>query len=551
MSGRANELTYDTIRARFEWRIPERFNMGVACSTAHDPERRGLIAVGQDGSERILTFGDLDRLSNRLANALAELGIEHGDRVGVVVPQSLETGIAHLAIWKLGAISLPLADLFGPDALSFRLEDSGARLVIATPESLRNLDEAAPNLPKVVTGTELDQLMKASSDVFTPRETDAEDPAYLIYTSGTTGPPKGALHAHRSLFGHLPGFESYYEFADAPPEGRADLATLPNHTSETRREDVIWSPADWAWIGGLMDVLVPAWYFGMTVVTVDHDFEPSWAVDFMVEHRVTLSFLPPTALKMMRAAGVSHADDLALRAVFTGGEPLGEEMLTWGSRHLGATINEGYGQTESNLVAGNCASVWPVKPGSMGRVIPGHDIEIQDEAGTRLIGELGEICVRSPDPVAMLCYWNRPDATNEKYRGGWLLTGDLGVEDDDGYLWFKSRKDDVILSMGYRIGPGEIEESLMGHAAVATCAVVGVSDEIRGQVPAAYVVVRPGVEVTEGLRAELQDHVRTRLAAHEVPRQIEFVDDLPRTTTGKIMRRALREAKTDQISSDR
>jgi acetyl-CoA synthetase len=551
MSGRADELTYDTIRAGFEWRIPEQFNMGVACSSAHDPEKRGLIAVGPDGSKRVFTFGDLDRLSNRLANVLVGLDIERGDRVGVVVPQSLETGIAHLAIWKLGAISLPLADLFGPDALSFRLEDSGAKLVIATAETLENLDEAAPNLPKVVTGTELDHLMAASSGVFVPRETDAEDPAYLIYTSGTTGPPKGALHAHRSLFGHLPGFESYYEFADAPPEGRADLATLANRPSETRREDVIWSPADWAWIGGLMDVLVPAWYFGMTVVTVDHDFDPGWAVDFMVEHGVTLSFLPPTALKMMRAAGVSPADDLALRAVFTGGEPLGEEMLTWGSKHLGATINEGYGQTECNLVAGNCASVWPVKPGSMGRAIPGHDVEIQDEAGIRLIGEVGEICVRSPDPVAMLRYWNRPDATEEKYRREWLQTGDLGVEDEDGYLWFKSRKDDVILSMGYRIGPGEIEESLMAHPAVAMCAVVGVPDEIRGQVPAAYVVVRPGVEVTEGLSAELRHHVRTRLAAHEVPGRVEFVDDLPRTTTGKIMRRELREAKTDQISSNR
>ncbi len=551
MPGQGEELTYDTIRTRFEWDIPEQFNMGVACSSAHDPDRRGLIAVGRDGSKRTFTFGELDRLSNRLANVLVGLGIGSGDRVGVVVPQSLETGIAHLAIWKLGAISLPLADLFGPDALEYRLSDSGAKLVIATPETVDKVGDAAPGLPRLVTGSELNQRMKASSDVFRPVETAAEDPAYLIYTSGTTGPPKGALHAHRSLFGHLPGFECYYEFADASPEGRADLATLPHHSSVTRREDVIWSPADWAWIGGLMDVLVPAWYFGMTVVTADHDFDPSWAADFMAEHGVTLSFLPPTALKMMRAAGVSRADDLSLRAVFTGGETLGEEMLAWGSKHLGTTINEGYGQTECNLVAGNCSSVWAVKPGSMGRAIPGHDIEIQDETGTRLIGEIGEICVRSPDPVAMLRYWNRPDATDDRYRGNWLLTGDLGVEDEEGYLWFKSRKDDVIMSMGYRIGPGEIEESLMGHGAVATCAVVGVPDEIRGQVPAAFVVLRPGVEQSDELIGELQDHVRTRLGAHEVPRQIEFVADLPRTTTGKIMRRALRDAETDGISSNR
>jgi acetyl-CoA synthetase len=550
MPEQADGLTYHTIRARFEWRIPEQFNMGVACSSAHDPDRTGLIAIGRDGLKRTFTFGELDRLSNRLANLLAGFGIRRGDRVGVVVPQSLETGLAHLAIWKLGAVSLPLADLFGPDALEYRLSDSGAELVIATPDVVDKLRNAAPELPRLVTGSQLDRRMEESSDLFRPVETAAEDPAYLIYTSGTTGPPKGALHAHRSLFGHLPGFECYYEFADAPPEGRADLATLPHRSSETQREDVIWSPADWAWIGGLMDVLVPAWYFGMTVVTVDHDFDSNWATDVMVEHGVTLSFLPPTALKMMRAAGVSRADDLSLRAVFTGGEPLGEEMLAWGSKHLGATINEGYGQTECNLVAGNCSSVWAVKPGSMGRAIPGHDIEIQNEVGSRLIDEIGEICVRSPDPVAMLRYWNSPDATDDKYRDGWLLTGDLGLEDEDGYLWFKSRKDDVIMSMGYRIGPGEIEESLMGHPAVAMCAVVGVPDEIRGQVPAAYVVVRPGVEITEGLSTELQNHVRTRLAAHEVPRQIEFVDDLPRTTTGKIMRRALREPKIGEINSN-
>ena len=289
-----------------------------------------------------------------------------------------------------------------------------------------------------------------------------------------------------------------------------------------------------------MDVLLPAWFFGMTVVTADRDFDPAWALDLMADHRVTLSFLPPTALKMMRAAGASRAGDLSLRAVFSGGEPLGEEMLAWAAEHLGTRINEGYGQTECNLVVGNCGSVWPVRPGSMGRAVPGHEVQVQDEGGNRLVGEVGEICVQSPDPVMMLEYWGQPDSTVDKYRGDWLLTGDLGVEDEDGYLWFKSRKDDVISSMGYRIGPGEIEESLMGHPAVAMCAVVGVPDEIRGEVPAAFVVPRSGVVPDQDLIAELQQHVRVRLAAHEVPRHIEFVDDLPRTTTGKIMRRALR-----------
>ena len=363
--------------------------------------------------------------------------------------------------------------------------------------------------------------IETASDAFETLDTAAEDPALLVYTSGTTGPPKGALHAHRSLFGHLPGFESYYEFAP-------------------RRGDLIWTPADWAWIGGLMDVLVPAWYFGMEVLTADHDFDPHWAIDLMESQGVTLAFLPPTALKMMRAAGV-YSTDLKLRAIFSGGEALGEEMLRWASENLGAAVNEGYGQTECNLVVGNCGSVWPVRPGSMGRALPGHEVVVLDESGDRLIGSEGEICVRSPDPVMFLEYWNRVDATSEKYRDGWLLTGDLGIEDEDGYLWFRSRKDDVISSMGYRIGPGEIEESLMRHPAVALAAVAGRDDEIRGQVPVAFVVLNTSWEGSEELASELQDHVRTRLAAHEVPREVNFVPDLPRTTTGKIMRRALRE----------
>jgi len=449
------------------------------------------------------------------------MGIERGDRVGIVAPQRLETGLAHLALWKLGAVSLPLASLFGPDALAYRLEDSGAKAAIVSPDNLAKVREAAPGLAVIEIGAQFDSLA-ADGDPIPVRVTDAGDPAYLIYTSGTTGPPKGALHAHRSLFGHLPGFESYYEFA--PREG-----------------DVIWTPADWAWIGGLMDVLVPAWCFGMTVLTADVDFDPHGAADLMARHGVTLAFLPPTALKMMRAAGVLRRD-LALRAVFTGGEALGEELLAWSEANLGVGINEGYGQTEANLVVGNCGSVWPIRPGSMGRALPGHEVEVQDEYGGRLIGEVGEICVRSPDPVMMLAYWGRPAATAEKHRQNWMLTGDLGLEDEDGYLWFKSRKDDVIMSMGYRIGPGEIEECLMGHPAVALCAVVGVADDLKGQVPAAFVVLRPGSEAGDALAEELQMHVRTRLAAHEVPRQVLFVDDLPRTTTGKIMRRALRQA---------
>jgi acetyl-CoA synthetase len=513
------EVSYRSLVEGFRWQVPDRFNLGLACADRQDPTASALIVAHRSGAVSRHTFGELDDLSSRLAGGLAAMGIEPGDRVAIIAPQSVEVGVAHVALWKMGAISLPLATLFGPDAISYRLADSGAKAVIVHPDSRTKLKEAAPHLPAIETGPDFEAL--CSGPGAKPVDTAAEDPAYLIYTSGTTGPPKGALHAHRSLFGHLTGFECYYEF---PP----------------RPDDVMWTPADWAWLGGLMDALIPAWYYGIPVLTsTEERFDPVAAFELMADYGVTLAFLPPTALKMMRASG-AHRPDLSLRAIFTGGEPLGAEMLDWAEQTLGCHINEGYGQTEANLVVGNCGSVWPVRPGSMGRCLPGHQVEVQDEEGNRLIGEEGEICVRSPDPVMMLGYWNNPGATAEKYRADWLLTGDLGVEDTDGYLWFRSRKDDLITSRGYRIGPGEIEDSLMTHPAVAMCAVVGVPDEIRGHVPAAFVVLRAGVEPSEQLAAELQNHVRNRLAAHETPSLVTFLSELPRTTTGKIMRRALR-----------
>ena len=511
--------TYQGLVDGLVWDIPETFNMGVACADVADPDAVALVSVSPDGTVSTATFGQVSQWSDRLAAGLRRRGVARGDRVGVVAPQSLETGLAHLALWKLGAVSLPLASLFGPDALAFRLKDSWARMAIVSAANRSNVREAAPGLDVLDTGSEFWDVVH-SSEPMEAVATNSEDPVFLIYTSGTTGPPKGALHAHRTLFGHLPAFELYYEYAPQP-------------------NDVIWTPADWAWIGGLMDVLVPAWYHGMTVLTADLGFDPRRAVELMVDHRVTCAFLPPTALKMMRAADVG-SDDLRLRAIFTGGEPLGAEMLTWAEQRLGARINEGYGQTEANIVVGNCASTWPVKPGSMGRPLPGHVVAVVDEDGQKVIGIEGEIAVEAPDPVMMIEYWNQPDATAQKYRDGWLLTGDLGVQDEDGYLWFVSRKDDVISSGGYRIGPGEIEESLMGHEAVAMCAVIGVQHDIRGQVPAAFVVLKDHFPPTDELADELRRHVRVRLAAHEVPHQITFLDDLPRTTTGKLLRRALR-----------
>ncbi len=532
---------YDQLRQAFARDVPADANIGVACADVQPRDSLALIEVRPGGTVRDYTFGDLTTLSNRLANGLAGIGVGTGDRVGIVLPQRAETGIAHLAVYKLGAIAVPLSGLFGPEALTTRLADCAARVVITDAAALENVAIVAGELGIEVVVAEdvvaaphrrFSDLLGA--DNFSAATTRPDTPALLIYTSGTTGPPKGALHGHCVLYGHLPGFELMYDFF---PHG----------------DDRVWTPADWAWIGGLMDALLPTWFHGQTVVSAPRKgFDPQWAAGVLASQRVTAAFLPPTALKIMRAADPRPLHGLALRSVMSGGEPLGVPMLQWAREHLGAIVNEIYGQTEANLIVGNCATSWEVRPGSMGRPYPGHDVAVLGEDGVPLPpGEEGEIALRLPDPVAFLEYWGKPDATAQKTRNGWLWTGDIGRVDDDGWLWFSARADDVITSAGYRIGPGEIEACLTGHPAVAMAAVIGVPDEIRGQAIKAFIQPAPGHAPRSDLETDLRSYVRRQLAAYEYPRDIEFVDELPMTTTGKIRRNVLRERERADTEAER
>jgi acetyl-CoA synthetase len=512
--------------------IPERFNLGVACIDEQDPNARAITVVGPDRSSHGYTFGELVDQANRLANVLREQGVRQGDVVALVNPASFETGVAFMALFRMGAIALPLASLFGPDALKFRLRHGEARAVITSGANLTKVREAlreGERLPVLVIGGEpgagemsYARAVAEASAHFEPVSTRADDPAFLIYTSGTTGEPKGALHAHRVIFGHVPAFETLYDFYPKPA-------------------DVLWSPADWAWLAGLMDILVPAWFQGLPlVVDLDGSFSAERAVWLMREFRVTLTLLPATALRIIRAAGLAGGG-FAFRTVCSGGEALGADLLAWSEEFFGAPVNEGYGQTELNASIGNCASVYPVKPGSLGRALPGTVVAVLDDDGNPVTGQPGELAIDRNHPNTLLEYWRNPEATAARFQGNWLLSGDLAVQDEDGYIWFESRKDDVIKSSGYRIGPGEIESCLGAHEAVAMAAVIGAPDERRGQVPKAFVVLRANHEPSDALAEELRGHVRTRLAPHEVPREIVFMDDLPKTTTGKIMRRALRD----------
>lgn len=530
--------SYHEVYSRFRWHLPSTLNIAVAACDAHtaDPQRVAMLFEDDAGQVSSHTFAEFRARSNQLANALRTLGIVQGERIAIVLSQRPETAVAHLAAYKLGAIALPLSTLFGPEALDYRLRDAGARIVITDTESLDRVlgvRAALPDLAHVLCVDRVDadgvldyqRLLASASDALTPVVTTPDDPALLIYTSGTTGPPKGALHAHRILLGHLPAIEFYHEYCPQPG-------------------DRFWTPADWAWIGGLYDVLFPSWYYGITVVAHRmRKFDAAYAFDLMARHQVRNAFLVPTALKMMRQVTTPRAQyAVQLRTMFTGGEALGEEVIRWSREALGVTPHEGYGQTEVNLVLGNCSALMPVKAGSMGRPIPGHRVEVVDPSGQPLpAGELGEVAVQRPDPVMFLGYWNNPQASAEKFIGDWALTGDLARKDEDGYFWFVGRKDDVISSGGYRIGPGEIEDCLAGHSAVAIAAAVGSPDPIRGEVVKAFVQLRAGVSPSPALARELAEYVRTRLSAHEYPREIEFINELPTTTTGKVIRRTLRE----------
>ena len=535
--------SYEELRARFRWAVPARYNIGVdVCDKwAGEPDRLALVykrGPGAPGPEVArYTFRDLKRLSNKLANALSALGLARGARLGILLPQAPETALAHIAAYKLGAIAVPLFTLFGAEALEYRLADSGATALVTDTGGLAKIAEIRGRLPALAFVLCVDgpaegargfhQELEAARDAFTPVDTRADDPALIIYTSGTTGPPKGALHAHRSLLGHLPGVEMPQEL-------------FP------QANDLFWTPADWAWIGGLLDVLLPSLHHGVPVLAHRMaKFDPEDAFRLMAEFGVRNAFMPPTALKMMRRVEAPRARwDYALRSIGSGGETLGAELLDWGRETFGLTVNEFYGQTECNLVVANCARIMAVRPGSMGRAVPGHEVAIVDGEGNVLPDlESGNIAIRRPDPVMFLEYWNDPEATERKFAGEWLLTGDTGARDPDGYFRFLGRADDVISSGGYRIGPGEVEDCLIQHPAVAMAAVIGVPDALRGQRIKAFLVLDEGATASGELAAEIQDFVKTRLAAHEYPREVEFVETLPLTATGKIIRKDLRARK--------
>lgn len=443
--------------------------------------------------------------------------------------------IAHVAIYKLGAIAVPLALLFGVEALEYRLHAAGVKALVTNTQGLGKVAGLTGRLPMLDllvsidgdegAGVDFHRLIADADPRFEVEETGPDDPAMMIFTSGTTGPPKGALHGHRVLLGHIPGVQLPHEFLPQPG-------------------DLLWTPADWAWAGGLLNVLLPGLYLGVPVVAGRFDrFEPELALGLMEKMRVRNAFIPPTALRMLKTqTEISKRWKLPLRTIGSGGESLGRETYDWAKAELGLTINEFYGQTECNLVLASCAAIGVSRGGAIGREVPGHNVAIIDEEGRRVpAGQAGQIAVRKPDPVMFLEYWQNPEATQKKFVGDWMTTGDQGIQDEDGYVHFFGRDDDVITSSGYRIGPGEIEDCLSGHPAIALAAAVGKPDPVRTEIVKAYVVLNEGYEPGPEMADEISLWVRERLSAHEYPREVAFVDSMPLTTTGKVIRRIFRD----------
>ena len=543
---------YARLHAAHTWEVPERFNIAQACCGrwAGDRTRFAMYWEDESGATTAHTFWDLQREANRLSGALAQLGVRRGDKVALVLPQRRETAVAHIAIYQMGAVAVPLSFLFGPEALEYRLSDSEARVALVDPQSLPNLLPIRTRLAQLehVIGTAgaqgegllaYDPLVAAAAPRFTPAPTRASDPALIVYTSGTTGPPKGALMPHACLLGNLPGF-------------------VHSHNGFPQPGDVFWSPADWAWTGGLMDALLPTFYFGQPIVGYRGRFDPERALRLMEKYQVRNTFLFPTALKLMMKAYPRPREhfDVNLRSIMSAGEAVGTTVFAWTQQALGVTINEMFGQTEMNYIVGNSHTQWPAKPGSMGRPYPGHRIAVIDDEGQAVAqGEPGEVAVHriapdgTADPVFFLEYFKNPEGTRGKFTGEWCRTGDIATMDADGYLWYQGRADDMFKVAGYRIGPSEIENCLVKHPAVANAAVIPSPDATRGNVVKAFIVLSPGHPPSTALEEEIRQHVRKFLAPYETPKVIEFIDALPMTTTGKVQRKLLREREASRKST--
>jgi acetyl-CoA synthetase len=535
--------SYEQLRKDFSWEVPERFNMAAALVDQWADSDQVAIYAEQPDRRRTITFAELHQQANALADYLADRGIGRADKVGINAPQKPETLVAHLAAWKLGAVSVPTSVLFGDEGLRYRLADAGVDACVIDEANIETFRQIVGEFNLTATLTiDVDSPKPTETDIGTavatdtpPREretasTVADEPALIVYTSGTTGQPKGVVHGHRMLLGQLPHFA-------------CSFCNL-----ELFDDDVFYAPIEWAWIA-MFNFVVPALFYGQPLVAyAGGSFDPEQTYELLERYEVTCFGAPPTALRRMKDVNspAEQYDIDSVRVVEGGGEALGTDVVQWARDCFGATVHEHYGQTEADVVIGDCTALSPRREGKMGQPLPGHRVAVVDPETAEPVdsGETGELAVRyDGNPVCFLEYWNKPERTAEKIENGWLLTGDLATADADGYFSFEGRKDDVIISAGYRIDPTEIEATLATHEAVADAGVIGVPDETRGEVPKAYVVLSGDTDHSPGssLSGALREFTRAHLAQYEYPREFVYLDELPTTVTGKTQRKALED----------
>ena len=509
--------SYEEACAKHAWAVPDRYNIAADVCDKHAPDKLAMIHEHYDGTVREVRWGELQAASNRFAHVLREHGVEQGDRVAMLTPPTPETAAAMFGTWKCGAILLSMSILYGDDGIRHRLSDSGAKILITNAANAGRIDPALVEHILL-----LEDFPEGGDDTFERVDTSADDPAQLYYSSGTTGLAKGILHAHRYLLGHE-------EFV---------------YCHEVQDGELFHGMGEWAWAAGIAPLLGP-WRLGAVQFVYQREggFDPHKQLDVLSRHGVTNVFTTPTAMRSMMSipdAGTRYPQ--TFRRVCSAGEPLNPEAIRWFREQYGLTVLDYYGLTESYPLAANYPFM-DVREGSMGKPMPGWDIAILDEEEQPLpVGERGEICLRArSNPHYPLGYWNNDEASEETFGGEWFHSKDAARFDEDGYIWYEGRADDVIIAAGYRIGPFEVESACLEHPNVAEAAAVASPDERRGNVVKAFIVVTAGTEPSDGLADEIKAHVRTRLGAHAYPRLIEWTDSLPKTLTGKIRRIELRQ----------
>jgi acetyl-CoA synthetase len=512
--------SYEQVCAEHRWRVPERYNIVTDVCDKHPPDRLAMVWERFDGARRDVLWGELQELAGRAANVLAAHGVGRGDRVAVVLPPTAETAAVFFGTWKLGGVLLAMSVLYGDDGIRHRLTDSGASVVVTDAANAPRFEQAPVREVLVLD----DELLAGADPRFDTVDTAADDPAQLYYTSGTTGLAKGIVHAHRYLLAHE-------EFT---------------YCHDVREGERFHGMGEWAWAAGIAPLLGP-WRLGAVQCVLQRKggFDPHQQLDFLSRHEVTNVFTTPTAMRAMMGvedAGTRYPQ--RFRIVCSAGEPLNPEAIRWFRQQYGLTVLDYYGMTESYPMVGNFPFM-EVREGSMGRPMPGWDMAILDEDERPVdAGERGEICMRArSNPHYPLGYWQRDEDSERVFGGPWFHTGDAASADADGYFWYQGRADDVIIAAGYRIGPFEVESACLEHPAVREAAAVASPDPLRGNVVKAFIVVAEGHEPTDELAQDIQRFVRERLSAYAYPRKIAFVDDLPKTLTGKIRRIELRQGE--------